>query len=178
MHAKPRPERLILSRQDTPIGEVFIAVDEDGALRALDFTDYEARMRRLFRLHYDQVELAQGKLPMTLVDSLGAYFSGDLSAINSLIVETGGTVFQRSVWRALRSIPAGETISYAALAAIVKSPRGMRAVGLANGANPIAIVVPCHRVIGANGNLTGYAGGLARKRWLLEHEGVRISAAA
>jgi methylated-DNA-[protein]-cysteine S-methyltransferase len=91
-----------------------------------------------------------------------------------LTVTTGGTDFQRTVWKALRAIPAGETRTYGQLAAAIGSPRAVRAAGLANGQNPVAVIVPCHRVIGANGTLTGYAGGLARKRWLLAHEGVAV----
>lgn len=102
--------------------------------------------------------------------ALAAYFEGDLTALDGIERAAGGTPFQRAVWSALREIPAGETLSYGALAARVQSPRAVRAVGLANGANPIGIVVPCHRVIGADGAFTGYGGGLERKRWLLAHE--------
>jgi len=100
-----------------------------------------------------------------------AYFKCDIAAIDGLPVETAGTPFQRSVWRALRRIRRGTTISYAELARWIGKPRAVRAAGLANGQNPISIVVPCHRVIGSNGTLTGYGGGLPRKKWLLEHEG-------
>jgi methylated-DNA-[protein]-cysteine S-methyltransferase len=102
--------------------------------------------------------------------SLQAYFEGDLDAITRLPTATNGTDFQRAVWDALRRIPVGHTISYGALALQIGRPTATRAVGLANGANPIAIVIPCHRVIGANASLTGYGGGLDRKRWLLAHE--------
>lgn len=101
---------------------------------------------------------------------LEAYFAGDLTAIDALDVDPAGTEFQRQVWAELRRIPAGATISYKELAARIGRPSATRAVGLANGANPVAIVIPCHRVIGANGALTGYGGGLDRKRWLLAHE--------
>jgi len=107
--------------------------------------------------------------------SLDAYFAGDLTAIDDVPVATNGTPFQRTVWAALRRIPAGTTTSYGALAASIGYPSAMRAVGLANGANPVAIIVPCHRVIGADHSLTGYGGGLPRKRWLLEHEGFELS---
>jgi methylated-DNA-[protein]-cysteine S-methyltransferase len=96
-------------------------------------------------------------------------------ALDGLTVTTGGTDFQRSVWKALRAIPAGETRTYGQLAAAIGSPKAVRAVGLANGRNPVALIVPCHRVIGANGTLTGYAGGLERKRWLLQHEGASVA---
>jgi methylated-DNA-[protein]-cysteine S-methyltransferase len=98
------------------------------------------------------------------------YFAGDLAAIDELPVRTAGTPFQRDVWRALRAIPHGTTVSYAKLAEQVGRPNAVRAVGLANGSNPIGVVVPCHRVVGSNGSLTGYGGGIERKRWLLQHE--------
>jgi methylated-DNA-[protein]-cysteine S-methyltransferase len=96
--------------------------------------------------------------------------AGHTAVLDSLEVETAGTPFQRTVWHALREIPAGATMSYGALAKRIGRPSAVRAVGLANGANPIGIVVPCHRVVGADGSLTGYGGGLERKRWLLAHE--------
>jgi len=111
--------------------------------------------------------------PSAVADPLDAYFAGRLEAIDAILVKTGGTAFQRAVWSALRRIPVGQTTSYGALAAAIDRPRAVRAVGLANGSNPIGVVVPCHRVIGANGSLTGYAGGLERKRWLLAHEARR-----
>ena len=118
------------------------------------------------------VVLVEGRAPGPVRRAVEAYFAGDVRALDSLEVKTAGTVFQRAVWAALRAIPAGETRSYAQLAAAVGAPRAVRAAGLANGQNPVAVIVPCHRVIGANGTLTGYAGGLERKRWLLAHEGV------
>jgi O-6-methylguanine DNA methyltransferase len=107
-------------------------------------------------------------------DAIAAYFAGDLTALDRVPVKTNGTTFQKDVWSALRSIPAGETVSYGALAARIGRPRAVRAVGLANGRNPVGVIVPCHRVIGANGTLTGYAGGVERKRALLAHEGVMV----
>src|SRR5208283_2077845 len=97
-------------------------------------------------------------------------FAGDLRVLDLLPVETGGTAFQRQVWQSLREIPCGTTVSYGQLAERIGRPSAVRAVGLANGANPVAVVVPCHRVIGSNGSLTGYGGGIERKRWLLNHE--------
>ncbi|MNZ84451.1 Methylated-DNA--protein-cysteine methyltransferase [compost metagenome] len=99
------------------------------------------------------------------------YFSGELDVINDLPVMTAGTEFQRSVWQQLRQIPCGEIITYGELAKRIGRPTASRAVGMANGSNPISIVVPCHRVIGSQGALTGYAGGVQRKQWLLKHEG-------
>lgn len=161
---------LTLDRIGSPVGEMLVATDAEGAVRALDFHDYEARFLRLLGRHYGEVVLVPGPAPEAVRQAVQAYFSGDLSAFDGVPVKTGGTDFQRAVWRALRTIPAGETWAYGRLAAVVGSPKAVRAVGLANGANPIAIIVPCHRVIGANGTLTGYAGGIERKRWLLAHE--------
>lgn len=104
------------------------------------------------------------------VDQLAAYFAGARREFD-LWLAAEGTAFQRRVWAALEGIPYGETTTYAKLAAEIGHPGSARAVGAANGANPLAIVVPCHRVIGAGGSLTGYAGGLAAKRWLLDLEG-------
>lgn len=155
---------------------MLILTDEQDRLRAADFADYEARMHRLLRLYYgaDNVTLLEGRAPPGPRRALEAYFAGNLSEIDKIPVETAGTMFQREVWAALRQIPASRTLSYGALATYLHRPRAIRAVGLANGANPIAIFVPCHRVIGSNASLTGYGGGIERKRWLLEHEGVRL----
>ncbi len=161
-----------LSRFAAPAFDLLIVSDGDGVLRALDFSDFEERMRRLLARHYGQYRLVEAPLPAAIAGALTAYFGGDMAALDALPVATGGSDFQRRVWTALRRIPAGETSGYGALAAQLGQPGAARAVGLANGANPIAIVVPCHRVIGASGALTGYAGGVERKRWLLRHEGV------
>ncbi|MFT3687086.1 MAG: methylated-DNA--[protein]-cysteine S-methyltransferase [Phycisphaerales bacterium] len=140
------------------------------ARAALDFAKDEARMRRLLRIHYGEFELIDGSVPRVIAKALDAYFKGDIEAIDSLSTATNGTAFQRDVWKALRAIPAGSTASYGRLAAMLGRATASRAVGAANGRNPIAIVVPCHRVIGADGSLTGYAGGVEQKRWLLAHE--------
>jgi methylated-DNA-[protein]-cysteine S-methyltransferase len=166
--------QLLLSEAlSSPVGAITILTDGDGVLRALEFEDHHDRMERLLRLHYPQgwrIEPAVGESAARR--ALTAYFAGDLSAIDTLPTATGGTAFQRAVWAALRDVPAGRTVAYADIAAAIDRPSAMRAVGMANGSNPIAIVVPCHRIIGRSGQLTGYAGGLARKQWLLAHEGV------
>jgi len=154
-----------LAELPSPLGTLLAVCDGAGALRALDFADCEPRLRRLLR-----ASVRPGRVPEPVAESLGAYFAGELSALESLVTHTGGTEFQRRVWAALRQIPAGATTTYAALARAIDRPSACRAVGLANGQNPLAIVVPCHRVIGSSGALTGYAGGLERKRWLLDHE--------
>lgn len=171
-----RPETLTLDRLATPVGEVLLITGPEGAVRALDFAGYEDRMHRLLARHSPGASLAEGCAPEGVRAAVLAYFAGDLTALDGLPVKTGGTDFQKAVWAALRAIPAGETRSYGQLASAIGSPRAVRAAGLANGQNPIAVIVPCHRVIGANGTLTGYAGGLERKRWLLAHEGVATAA--
>ena len=165
-----QPETLTLDRVATPVGEVLLVTDGEGTVRALDFADYEARMTRLLARHAPGVLVVEGRAPATVRSAVEAYFGGDLQALDGVAVKTGGTDFQRTVWKALRAIPAGETRSYGQLAVAIGRPKAVRAAGLANGQNPIAVIVPCHRVIGANGTLTGYAGGLERKRWLLDHE--------
>jgi methylated-DNA-[protein]-cysteine S-methyltransferase len=162
-----------LERIETPTGPMLLVTDDEGRLRALDWEDHEERMHRLMRRHYGEngARLHAVKATSAAARSLRAYFGGDLEAVTRLPTATNGTDFQRAVWDALRQIPVGHTWSYGELAAQIGRPRAVRAVGLANGANPIAIVVPCHRVIGANATLTGYGGGLPRKRWLLTHEG-------
>jgi O-6-methylguanine DNA methyltransferase len=162
--------QLLLERRPSPLGEMLLVSDAQGLLRALDFEDHEARMQRLLRLHYARYSLAEAAASSTVHRALDAYFAGDFNALAQIPVATNGTPFQRAVWAGLCTIPCGVTMSYGELAAQVGHPGASRAVGLANGANPVAIVVPCHRVIGKSGALTGYGGGLARKRWLLAHE--------
>jgi methylated-DNA-[protein]-cysteine S-methyltransferase len=171
---------LVLTRDQlaTPVGTLYVVTDAAGVVRALDWHDFEERMLRLLGLHYRSAfSLQVGTGPASVRAALGAYFEGDVHALDTLPVATGGSAFQREVWAALRRIPVGATWSYGKLADDIGRPKAVRAVGLANGANPISVIVPCHRVIGAGGALTGYAGGLTRKRWLLEHEGVQLAAA-
>jgi methylated-DNA-[protein]-cysteine S-methyltransferase len=165
--------RLLIDRFGTPVGELTIVADDEGRLRAVEFSDHEDRLHRSLKLHYGRqgYELAPAADPGGLSTAIRAYFAGELKAIESLPVATGGTPFQRQVWQALRAIPCGATITYGELARRIGRASAVRAVGHANGDNPISIVVPCHRVIGSNGTLTGYGGGIERKRWLLAHEG-------
>ena len=164
--------RLVFDRFASPVDDLTLVTDEEGRLRALEFDSGEARLERLLQRQYGLVTLERGAAPDSITGPLTAYFAGDHGALDAIVVATAGTPFQRRVWAALRSIPAGRTMSYGALAASLGQPGASRAVGLANGSNPVAIVVPCHRVIGADASLTGFGGGLHRKRWLLEHEGV------
>jgi methylated-DNA-[protein]-cysteine S-methyltransferase len=170
-----QPETFSLDRLATPIGLALLVTDGDGFLRALDWEDYEPRMRELLRLHYGDVALRDARSPRDVRAALSAYFNGDLASLGAIQWRAAGTAFQRKVWNALPKIPPGTTMSYGALAARLGMPRAVRAVGHANGSNPLSVVVPCHRLIGANGSLVKYGGGLERKRWLLEHEGVVIS---
>src|SRR5271163_642656 len=167
------PLSLLIDRTDTPLGELLIVADREGNLRASHWTDHETSLRRSLSQQYGEngFTLEAAGNPNGLTDALRRYFAGELAAIDSLPVQTEGTPFQREVWRALRRIPCGTTASYGELAKQIGRPAAVRAVGLANGANPVGIVVPCHRVIGADGSLTGYGGGLERKSWLLKHEG-------
>ena len=167
-------ESFTLDRLTTPIGTMLLVIDEGGALRALDFEDYEARMSELLRLHYGAVGLGSGRAPKAMRSALSAYFAGDFAALKTIAWRVAGTPFQRKVWTALPKIQAGKTMSYGALAAKLGAPNAMRAVGHANGSNPISVVIPCHRLIGANGSLVKYGGGLHRKQWLLRHEGVEV----
>jgi methylated-DNA-[protein]-cysteine S-methyltransferase len=169
-----RPESLTLDRIESPIGPVLIATDEAGALRALDFHNDETGLRRLLKRQYGEIAIAVGRSATPVRTAFERYFAGDIRALEGVPVRTVGTGFQRKVWAALQTIPAGETRSYGQIAAQIGEPAAVRAVGLANGANPIGMVIPCHRVIGADGSLTGFGGGLDRKRWLLRHEGARF----
>jgi methylated-DNA-[protein]-cysteine S-methyltransferase len=168
------PETFNLDRLDTPIGVALIVSDDDGVLRALDWEDYEPRLKELLRLQYGAVALKEAGASRDLRAALSGYFKGDLDCLRQIAWRVAGTPFQQKVWKALPKIPAGTTMSYGALAAKIGLPAAIRAVGHANGSNPISVVVPCHRLIGANGSLIKYGGGLERKRWLLKHEGVEV----
>lgn len=162
---------LLLDQIDSELGSILLVVAE-GQICALDFEDYRDRMVKLLQAHFGPVEFKTAIDPEGLSSSLRCYLAGDFEAIAPLPVNPGGTAFQQMVWAALRTIPVGTYWTYGELAARLGKPGAARAVGLANSKNPVSIVVPCHRVIGAKGKLTGYAGGIQRKRWLLHHEGV------
>jgi methylated-DNA-[protein]-cysteine S-methyltransferase len=168
---------LLIDRIDTPIGEMILIADRDNNLRVIDWTDHETRMLKFLDRHYGKgkFKLMPAINPGGLSAAIRSYFAGDLTVIDRLPTKTNGTAFQRQVWQALREIPCGTTTSYGELAKRIGRPKAVRAVGLANGSNPVGVIVPCHRVIGSNGSLTGYGGGLNRKRWLLEHEGASTS---
>ena len=150
----------------SPIGTVVI-VCGGGAMQSLNFLD---------RKPDAAAGATRARDPLGYSTRIKAYFDGDLTALDSIAVKPDGTPFQQLVWKALLDIPAGRTDTYGGLAQRIGRPSAVRAVGLANGQNPISLVIPCHRVIGANGKLTGYGGGLDRKQWLLEHEGFNTTA--
>lgn len=167
--------RLLYDQVDSPLGPFTLVADGGGRLIAAGWTDDATDGRMAGRLRIlakrPDAELVRASNPGGLSIALAAYFGGNLAAIEKVaIAESTGTPFQRAVWRALRSIPCGESRSYGDIARAIGRPSAVRAVGMANGSNPICIVVPCHRVIGSNGKLVGYGGGVERKRWLLAHE--------
>ena len=163
-----------LERIDTPIGTVEVAVADD-ALVAIDFADCRDRMEMLLSQRFGAVSLSERAGNSRLGESVRRYFAGSLAALNDVSINPGGTRFQRSVWEALRRVPAGRTATYGEIATAIGRPDAARAVGAANSRNPVALAIPCHRIVGADGSLTGYAGGLSRKRWLLAHEGVSLT---
>ena len=153
----------------SPVGGILLAWCEDRIV-SLDFDDFEERYERLLKKRFPMAERVSRPVPNRTKATLHQYFTGELSVVDQFAVEYHGTAFENRVWQALRSIAPGTTATYGELAAAIDSPRAARAVGRANSLNPVAIIVPCHRVIGANAKLTGYAGGLERKKWLLDHE--------
>jgi len=165
--------KLFYEQITSPIGPILIAGSDDK-LHALEFTESLERVRKSLESRFGEVELQAKPGFGGFSAPIHSYFAGDRTALDELPVETGGTDFQRNVWQGLRDIGAGRTSSYGELAARLGKPSASRAVGMANSKNPISLVIPCHRVIGANGALTGYAGGLDRKQWLLRHEGALI----
>ncbi|MEZ5398271.1 MAG: methylated-DNA--[protein]-cysteine S-methyltransferase [Bryobacteraceae bacterium] len=160
---------LTLERFDSPVGRLTLASTPEAVI-ALEFEDLDERLKRLI----GPTEFAPARHQSDFRRRIEAYFHGDLTAVDSIPVRSLGTAFQTTVWTALRTIPASQTLTYRELAQRIGRPNACRAVGHANSLNPVAIVQPCHRVIGANGSLTGYAGGLERKHWLLQHEGARL----
>jgi methylated-DNA-[protein]-cysteine S-methyltransferase len=159
----------LLEKIESPMGDILLMHDGES-LAALEFGDHEDRLRKLATRYLEDTTFVRTDKVSHFGHALRAYFAGDIRAIDPLATLTLGTEFQAQCWAALRKIPPGETRSYSQQANMIGNPKAVRAVGLANGANPIGIVVPCHRVVGADGTLTGYGGGLPRKKWLLEHE--------
>jgi methylated-DNA-[protein]-cysteine S-methyltransferase len=155
---------------ESPIGSLPFVSDGER-ICALGFAGYQKSIEIQLSKRFGAVEWKRGSDPQNLKTILWRYFDGDLKVLDAIEVSTAGTAFQEQVWKALRTIPVGSTWSYSQLAVHIGRPRAVRAVGHANGQNPVAVIVPCHRVIGASSALTGFGGGLERKRWLLQHEG-------
>jgi methylated-DNA-[protein]-cysteine S-methyltransferase len=156
---------------ESPIGPLTVATHA-ARVCALFFGDSVDEVRQaVARWYPTESQVTHGEdASRETGAALRGYFAGDVHALNNVQVELNGTPFQLRVWNALRRIAPGRTASYRDIAKVIGTPAAVRAVGAANGANPVAIIVPCHRIIGANGSLTGYGGGLDRKRWLLAHE--------
>ena len=163
--------RVDIASVGSPIGELTVAA-RGSKVCLVHFGPDSEQVRRALTSWYPDHAIELAADPGGVVAVLQRYFAGDLASLDEVDVELHGTDFQQRVWQALRSVAAGTTSSYAEQARKVGAPAAVRAVGAANGANPVAVVLPCHRIIGSNGTLTGYGGGLDRKRWLLNHEGV------
>jgi methylated-DNA-[protein]-cysteine S-methyltransferase len=167
-------DTIALATTDSPIGELTVA-SHGSKVCLVHFGPVTKHVHSALAAWYPGASVGPGDDPGGVVSVLSRYFGGDLASLDEIDVELHGTPFQQRVWNALRTVPAGTTTSYAQLAGRVGASSAVRAVGAANGANPVAVVLPCHRIIGSNGSLTGYGGGLERKRWLLNHEGVSRS---
>lgn len=157
---------------ETPIGDLVVIADADGNLLMAEFADGRHRIERWLdaRRRAEHAAPMTGKVSIRIEAAFAAYFAGDLSAIDDIPIQLCGTAFQNEMWAALRDVRAGTTCGYGDFAVRLGRPNAARAIGHANGANPLCVVVPCHRLVGANGALVNYGGGLHRKRWLLDHE--------
>jgi methylated-DNA-[protein]-cysteine S-methyltransferase len=164
------PTTLHLGSIASPVGELLVATLGD-AVCAIAFEGGEADAGRYLARRHGAMAKVPGHVPARVRGALEGYFEGDLAAFGGIEAVARGTAFQEQVWGALRKIPAGRTASYADIAQRIGHPTAVRAVGLANGQNPVPIIIPCHRIIGRDGSLTGFGGGLERKAWLLRHEG-------
>ncbi|WP_419902532.1 methylated-DNA--[protein]-cysteine S-methyltransferase [Kiloniella sp.] len=156
-------------RHESPIGEI-LTFYRDNVLCHLDFTDCELRWEKLLKRRFPSLILNEVSTNFELDNRLSDYFGRDHHAFRDITMDTGGTDFQKKVWNTLCEVPFGETETYSSMAEMIGKPKAIRAMAAANALNPISIVIPCHRIIGKDGSLTGYGGGLERKRALLEHE--------
>lgn len=173
-----QPVLLQLAECESPVGAITFAV-KDERLCAMGFSDRWQGLQDWVERRFGAIRTERAKDPAGILSRMRAYVAGELNTLDDIEVDPGGTPFQHKVWMALRhAVPAGRILTYGELARIVGAPDASRAVGAANGANPISIVIPCHRVVGSNRSLTGYGGGLPRKQWLLRHEGVNVESPA
>ena len=166
-----QPSPFVRQTIETPLGGLMLVVRDDRLCMA-EFADCDGRIQQWLRRRTgeDRQTLSNGVLPFGVERAFHRYFDGELRALEAIDVELSGTPFQTGLWTTLRTVPPGKPLAYGAFAASLGRPRAARAVGHANGANPLAIIVPCHRLVGADGALVDYGGGLWRKRWLLDHE--------
>ncbi|TDR17438.1 methylated-DNA--[protein]-cysteine S-methyltransferase [Marinicella litoralis] len=155
---------MYIEYMDTPIGQIEITASDVGVCSVHFMRENKVKT---------EPNLQTNQWTRDCKNQLNEYFTGDRKEFD-LMFDQQGTEFQKQVWQALLTIPFGQLASYRDMAEQIDNPKAVRAVGAANGRNPISIIIPCHRVIGSNGTLTGYAGGLARKQWLLQHEGKRL----
>ena len=162
-------DRLTYSRISSPIGEI-MTFYRDNILCHLDFTDCRSRWEMLLRRRFPRLIQEEITVSEEMEDRLRAYFAKDASAFKGISMDTGGTLFQQTVWKALCKVPFGATETYSSMAEKIGKPKAVRAMAAANALNPISIIIPCHRIIGKDGSLTGYGGGIERKRALLDHE--------
>jgi methylated-DNA-[protein]-cysteine S-methyltransferase len=162
-----------LATMDSPVGALTVAA-HGARVCLLHFGEDGPGPRTMLQRWYGREGIERHDDPAGAVTALRDYFAGSLATLDRVEVEMNGTPFQTRVWDALRTVKCGTTASYSAIARAIGLPAAVRAVGAANGANPVAVIVPCHRIVGANGSLTGYGGGLDRKRWLLRHEGALL----
>lgn len=167
-------KHLQLDHYTSSIGKITLLADR-GQLCYLDFADNDQRLQKLLTIRYREFSLSTENNLLDMRNRLRRYFAAEWDAFDDLDLCTDGTDFQRTVWQGLQKIPRGKTISYQQLARSIAQPKAIRAAANANARNPIAIIIPCHRVIASDGSLGGYAGGITRKSWLLQHEGAMAS---
>jgi len=155
---------------DSPLGEIRVALKNEK-LVGLAFLDSWDRVERHLTRWFPREDLRAVERAREIEDRLEAYMAGELEGLAGLPLETAGTDFQRRVWKAIRGVPPGQSASYTDLAVAAGAPNAVRAAGTACGANPVWLVIPCHRIVRSDGDLGNYGGGLGRKEWLLAHEG-------
>lgn len=162
-------KRLDLTICSSPVGEIAV-FSVKKKIYLVDFNDNNSRIDKLLTRRFGAFEISRTDGLPGIREKFERYFNGDWKAFEDMDLDTGGTQFQQTVWNRLKAISIGETLSYDRLAQEIGRPKAVRAVASANARNPISIIIPCHRVIGKNGAMRGYAGGVDRKMWLLKHE--------
>ena len=159
-------KKLLFDKIKSPLDQIIVVFD-DNKLCALDYVDHTKRMEKLLKKRYGDYQLIPSNNPNNIQEKLDSYFLGNFDIIKNITISISGTNFQKKVWQALLNIPAGNIKTYKNIAQDIGNIKAVRAVGYANSLNPIAIIIPCHRVIASDGNLRGYAGGLRRKKMVI-----------